>query len=378
MSSLPKDAPPEGLALVAEREAALLAPYAFFSHQSAGRKYPESEHAYRSPFQRDRDRIVHSAGFRRLSGKMQVFTDRGDYHRTRLTHTMEVASIARTFARALRLNEDLVEALALLHDIGHPPFGHAGEDALSECLEDDGGFSHNRFALTLVEELEQRHSEFPGLNLSREVLLGQADRVDKSDPNRSRLLEVQIVDLADSMTYNAHDVDDAVKLGLVGYEDLNDVPLVRRAMEHAGFRDARPSRRRSAVVYSLLRLQVDDVLLKTGRELANSSWTSSDQVMAEGYVIGPDGELADQKKELERFLHQRVYRHQELMAVRQIAQQQLRELHAFFVGNADRMPSLFHERAGQVGPARAAADYIAGMTDRFCRKSYQEFVAGRP
>ncbi len=163
-SSLP------GLQTIAAREAVLLAPCAMRSIDSRGRKYPESEHPYRGPFQRDRDRVVHSSAYRRLSGKMQVFTgDMGDYHRTRLTHTHEVASIARTIGRALRLNEDLIEALALFHDIGHPPFGHAGEDALNECLADCGGFSHNRYALTIAEELEVRYQSFPGLNLTHEV-----------------------------------------------------------------------------------------------------------------------------------------------------------------------------------------------------------------
>src|SRR6478752_2544875 len=170
------------LSTIAGREAALLARYAMHSADSRGRQHPETEHSYRGPFQRDRDRIVHSSAFRRLSGKMQVFTgDMGDYHRTRLTHTHEVASIARTIGRALRLNEDLIEALALFHDLGHPPFGHAGEDALDECLRDYGGFSHNRFALTVVEELEERYAAFPGLNLTYEVLEGQLTRAEKNE-----------------------------------------------------------------------------------------------------------------------------------------------------------------------------------------------------
>ena len=177
-----------------EQEVQRLAPYAFPSSASQGRKHNESPHPYRGPFQRDRDRIVHSAAFRRLSGKMQVFTgDMGDYHRTRLTHTMEVTSIARTLGRALRLNEDLIEAMALVHDIGHPPFGHAGEDALDACLSNDGGFSHNRFALTLVEEIERRYHGFPGLNLSHEVLSGQRSRADKQNRNATPMLECQVV-----------------------------------------------------------------------------------------------------------------------------------------------------------------------------------------
>src|SRR5215212_1746072 len=168
-------------ATTAEREGCILASYAMHSVDSRGRKHPEPEQSYRGPYQRDRDRIVHTSAFRRLSGKMQVFTgDMGDYHRTRLTHTHEVASIARTIGRALRLNEDLIEALALFHDLGHPPFGHAGEDALDDILQPVGGFSHNEYALTIAEQLEQRYPAFPGLNLTYEVLEGQATRIDKS------------------------------------------------------------------------------------------------------------------------------------------------------------------------------------------------------
>lgn len=203
-----------GLQTIAERETLLLAPYAMHSIASQGRRYAEPTQAYRGPFQRDRDRIVHSSAFRRLSGKMQVFTgDMGDYHRTRLTHTHEVASIARTIGRTLRLNEDLIEALALFHDIGHPPYGHAGEEALAACLHDHGGFSHNQYALTIAEELEIRYHQFPGLNLSHEVLEGQAMRIDKTRTDSCPLLEVQVVDVADSITYDAHDTDDAINSG---------------------------------------------------------------------------------------------------------------------------------------------------------------------
>ena len=223
------------------------------------------------------------AAFRRLSGKMQVFTgEMGDYHRTRLTHTMEVASIARTMGRALRLNEDLIEALALLHDIGHPPFGHAGEDALNEALADEGGFSHNRFALTLVEELEIRYADFPGLNLSREVLAGQSERIDKSRGGLPPILEVQIVDTADSITYNAHDVDDAIKLGLVELGDLLRVPLVGRSVERIGRRDYSADMLRSAVVHELIDLQVSSVLAFTGGKLATSAWRHSRDPVAGG------------------------------------------------------------------------------------------------
>ena len=228
-----------------QREAGLLASYAMHSADSKGRVHPEITHLFRGPFQRDRDRVLHSAAFRRLSGKTQVFTGQGDYHRTRLTHTMEVASIARTIGRTLRLNEDLIEALALLHDVGHPPFGHAGEEALDDLLKGEGGFSHNRFALTLVEELEQRYPGFSGLNLTHEVLGGQQRRIDKSkSAKEAPLLEVQVVDEADSIAYNAHDVDDALELGWLQLDELLELPrqglgLVRLAIPlrvHAEFR----------------------------------------------------------------------------------------------------------------------------------------------
>src|SRR5437773_5228309 len=244
---------------IAEREASLLARYAMHSADSRGRKHPEEEHPYRGPFQRDRDRIVHSSAFRRLSGKMQVFTgEMGDYHRTRLTHTHEVASIARTVGRALRLNEDLIEALALFHDIGHPPFGHAGEDALDECLAGQGGFSHNQFALTLAEELESRYAAFPGLNLTYEVLEGQATRTDKdaayAATGQAPLLEVQVVEAADSVTYDAHDTDDAVKLQLVGLDELVSCALVREALAavRSRYAELRDDLLRKAVVHQLI------------------------------------------------------------------------------------------------------------------------------
>src|SRR4051794_25887588 len=196
-----------------DRERVLLAPYAMHSADSAGRRYAEPGHSYRGPYQRDRDRIIHSAAFRRLSHKTQVFTgEMGDYHRTRLTHTLEVSSIARTIARALRLNEDLVEALALAHDLGHPPFGHSGEDVLDECLHNEGGFNHNAQALRICELLESGYPDFPGLNLTFEVLEGQQHRASKSADSKlqtgqtpSPLLEVQVVDAADSIAYDAHD-----------------------------------------------------------------------------------------------------------------------------------------------------------------------------
>lgn len=344
------------------------------SCDTAGRKHDERTHPYRGPYQRDRDRIVHSAAFRRLSGKMQVFTgERGDYHRTRLTHTMEVASIARTIGRTLRLNEDLIEALALMHDIGHPPFGHAGEDALDECLQDEGGFSHNQFALTLVEELEQRYHGFAGLNLSYEVLEGQRCRVDKTARQQSPILEVQVVDMADSIAYDAHDVDDAVKLGLISIEELREVELTAEAIEQVRdrFGSLPAPDLRVAIVHQLLDRLVTSVLHQSHERLRELAWQNHLQAMAADVVIRPAKHVADAKRGLEKFLYQRVYRHPDLLAVREIAQNQLRDMVQRLSSAREEMPHNFRQRGEIVGLRRSAAEYIAGMTDRFCETRYQ-------
>lgn len=363
-----------GLQTIAAREAVLLAPCAMRSVDARGRKYPETEHPYRGPFQRDRDRVVHSSAFRRLSGKMQVFTDdMGDYHRTRLTHTHEVASIARTIGRALRLNEDLIEALALFHDIGHPPFGHAGEDALNACLADCGGFSHNRYALTIAEELEVRYQSFPGLNLTHEVLESQATRIDKQAAGATPLLEAQVVDVADSMTYNAHDTDDSVKLELVTIDELAEIPLIRETVGrvHQRFGTLRGELLRKAVVHELIDCQVTDVLQTAGRVLSQRRFESADEARRSGYRMAPSTNLAEQNAELESFLYQRVYRHPRLVEVRRRAQQRL---HAMFIGYCRRpalLPPEFRARAELVGIGRTAGEYLAGMTDRYCIQQYE-------
>jgi dGTPase len=368
-----------GLQTVEDRESRLLAPYAMRSADSRGRKYPEPEHPYRGPFQRDRDRIVHSSAYRRLSGKMQVFTgEMGDYHRTRLTHTHEVASIARTIGRALRLNEDLIEALALFHDIGHPPFGHAGEDALNECLVDKGGFSHNRYALVIAEQLESRYQSFPGLNLTREVLESQATRIRKSTDKPAPLLEAQVVETADSMTYDAHDTDDAVKLELVTLEELAEIPLIGEMVRrvHGRFGGLRGKLLRKAVVHELIDYQVTDVLQNTGLALVQSRFAGPDTARRSGFRVAPSAELTAQKEELEAFLYQRVYRHPQLIAMRSRAQQQLRAMFASYCRRPALLPQKFRDRAETVGIAIAVGDYLAGMTDRYCEQQYERHFHG--
>ena len=363
-----------GLQSFAEREAALLAPYAMHSLESAGRKHAEPDHPYRSPFQRDRDRVLHCSAYRRLSGKMQVFTgDMGDYHRTRLTHTHEVASIARTVARALRLNEDLVEALALFHDIGHPPFGHAGEDALDECLQADGGFSHNQHALTIAEELEIRYAGFPGLNLTTEVLDGQGIRADKGNADLKPLLEVQLVDAADSITYDAHDTDDAVKLGLLTLEELAEVPLISETVARVKKRltNLPTELLRQTVVHELIDLQVSDVFEYCSQFLAEAGLQSVQEARVAPFRIGPSAELAEQKSELERFLYKRLYRHPDLIQVRLVAQTRLHKMFSRLCDQPELLPKTFQQRAERVGVPRGAGEYIAGMTDRYCNERYE-------
>jgi dGTPase len=359
-----------------KREAVLLAPYAMHSTDSVGRRYPEPDHPYRGPFQRDRDRITHCAAFRRLSFKTQVFTgELGDYHRTRLTHTLEVASIARTLARALRLNEDLVEALALAHDLGHPPFGHAGEDALDECLAGAGGFSHNRQALRIVEELEQRYPGFPGLNLTEEVRQGQAARsLDASDAASRPLLEAQVVEAADSVAYDTHDADDALELGLLSLEELLATPLWAAAARRVRTRwqalTAKELTR--AVLHELIDWQVGDLLAGAQRRLDEGRIDSPAAVRAAPPIVLPSPELAGPKAELERLLFERVYRHASLLRGRRRAQDWLRAVFAHYVAQPESLPPAFLHRADTLGLERTVGDYLAGMTDRYARAQFRK------
>ena len=376
MSAAPPDAwePATWLA----RERVLLAPYAMHSADSAGRKYPEPEHPYRGPFQRDRDRIVHAAAFRRLSSKTQVFTGGlDDYHRTRLTHTLEVASVSRTIGRTLRLNEDLIEALALVHDLGHPPYGHAGEDVLDECLRDEGGFSHNRQGLRIVEEVEHRYPDFPGLNLSLEVLEGQTARTGTWSVNRRPLVETQVVEAADSIAYDTHDADDALKLELLTLDELLTVPLWSEAKRrvdrhHAGLAESELKR---AVLHELLDWQVSDLVERARRRLADPALSSVEAVRAAEPIITASPELAQQKLELEKFLRSRVYRHPQVLVLRARVQQQLREMFAGYLARPELLPPHFAARVARHGLPRTIGDYLAGMTDRYAEQEYKRLFA---
>ncbi len=359
---------------IAEREQTLLAPWAMHTADSQGRRHGEPAHAYRGLYQRDRDRIVHSTAYRRLSGKTQVFTgELGDYHRTRLTHTIEVTSIARTLARAMRLNEDLVESLAMFHDLGHPPFGHAGEDVLDECLQAHGGFSHNRHALRIVEELEQRYVEFPGLNLSIEVLSGQRHRIDKRYDHERPLLEVQAVDAADSMAYDAHDADDALELKLISLAELAETPLWRTAVERVRSRYHALTDRelQRSVVHELIDWQVSDVLRHSLARIEQFGVVSVAAVRSSPLIIEPGAELIQQKQELEQFLYQRVYRHPAVLKVRRRAQAHVLDMFHGYVRHPEWIPEGFRGRIATEGLERTVGDYLAGMTDRYCRQQYR-------
>jgi len=361
----------------ADRETLWLAPYAMHSCDTAGREHPEPSHPYRGPYQRDRDRIVHSSAYRRLAHKTQVFAgEKGDYHRTRLTHTLEVASIARTIGRVLRLNEDLIEALALMHDIGHPPFGHSGEDILNEFTQELGGFNHNQHAVRIVTELEIRYPEFPGLNLSKEILSGQQirDKRGKAQTQPQPLLEVQVVDAADSIAYDAHDADDALELGLLEMDDLRTVPLWEEAVSRVQSRyaglDAKPFRQ--AVIHQLLDMLVSDLVESTCQRLDVENIADTAAVANYGArIVAPSEQMFEQKAELEKFLFTRVYRHPVILAERAHAGEALREMFQQFSQSPARLPQSARARLEKDGVARVVCDLLAGMTDRFALEAHQ-------
>ena len=361
-------------------ESLWLATYAMYAAESVGREHAEPAHPYRTPFQRDRDRIVHSSAYRRLAHKTQVFIgDKGDYHRTRLTHTIEVATIARTIGRVLRLNEDLIEALALMHDIGHPPFGHAGEDILDECTSDIGGFNHNEHAVRIVTLLESRYPEFPGLNLSREVIAGQSNRVkDGQLPATQPLLEVQVVDAADSIAYDSHDADDALELGLLEWEELLEVPLWREAVTRVQcrFESLDSIQLRRAVIHQLIEIMVSDLITTSHQRLLDNRIDSTVAVANQRTRLVTVSEpLQQQMAELESFLFERVYRHPTVLAERAVASEALREMFARYSARPEQLPNEWHQRVDTDGIGRTVCDFLAGMTDRFALEEHRRVLA---
>ncbi len=377
---------PDGVSFVPpdwlEREARMLAPYAMRTSASTGRKHEEASHAFRTLYQRDRDRIVHSTAFRRLMHKTQVLVPHiGDYHRTRLTHTLEVTQISRTIARQLGLNEDLTEAIALLHDLGHPPYGHAGETALDECMQGHGGFEHNRHGLRLVEFLEYRYPDFPGLNLTREVLESQA--MHSKRPNAPEvapyltvgqpLLEAQVVDAADSLAYDCHDVDDALSVGLISLEELGDVPFWREAVDRvkAEHASVKPEQFQPTVVRQLIGWQVLDLLENTQKNLRDENiQTVADVRSCNRLLVTPSGVVRHLKAELERFLHERVYRHYRVMRMAYKGQRMLKQMFDEFRQHPRTLPRRYQQLALEGDREQVVCDYLAGMTDRYAQEEY--------
>jgi dGTPase len=365
-----------------EWEDRTLAPYAMRTSKSRGRRHPEPPHPYRTLYQRDRDRIVHSTAFRRLMHKTQVLAAQtNDHHRTRLTHTLEVAQISRTVARRLGLNEDLTEAVALSHDLGHPPFGHAGEEALDECMASHGGFEHNLHALRIVEHLEYRYPDFPGLNLSLEVReamalhskrRGAPEAAEYTAVGRP-LLEAQAADAADSLAYDAHDVDDALSVGLIGLEDLQEVEFWRRACEQVRQRhgELRPESFQPTVVRMLIAWQVGDLLEQTRQRLRQEHIATVEDVRRfPEPLVGPGPEVRRLKAELEEFLHRRVYNHYRVQRMAVKGARIVRMLFDEFRRAPQLLPPRYARRIDGNPPERVVCDYVAGMTDRYAQDEF--------
>ncbi|TVR88094.1 MAG: deoxyguanosinetriphosphate triphosphohydrolase [Trueperaceae bacterium] len=362
-------------------ERAVLAPYAAFADASRGRVHSEGESAHRTAFQKDRDRVIHTSAFRRLEYKTQVFVnDEGDYYRTRLTHTLEVAQVARSIARALGVNEDLAETVALAHDLGHPPFGHAGERTLNRLAEGIGGFDHNQQSLRIVTELESRYAAFPGLNLTWETLEGimkhetEYDVPDASwEPDLRPGIEAQVVNVADEIAYNAHDLDDGLRSGHLDVKEVARVPLIARLMDRLAIDpNAFDTRDRYVLVRELLGMAIDAVIEHSEQRIRAAAVASIDDVRAQPLVlVGPDDALAGQLAELKRFLYEHFYFHHRLIRMTRKADHILERIYGAYCETPSMLAPDVREQAEALGLERAVVDYLAGMTDRFAIKEYR-------
>ncbi len=367
---------------------ALLAPYAQKASESAGRQRYEAEHSFRTCFQRDRDRVVHGTSFRRLDGKTQVFLNgKGDHYRTRLTHTIEVASISRTVTRALGLNEDLAEAIALAHDLGHPPFGHSGEGKLDFLMKDHGGFDHNEQSLRVVELLEESYPQQPGLNLSHEVLEGlQKHRREFHHPDgtisQNPSLEAQIANVADEIAYYSHDLEDGLESGLLKEPDLHELELWREASELAqkqssGTLDsAGPRTYRKFILRCLINREVEDLVQTSQHMIEQSGVTSVTEVRHfPTKLIGYSEELKRRNAKLRRYLFENFYRHQEVNQANDQACLLMEEVFQAFLKDPSRLGRRSWARIEREGVPRVIADYIAGMTDAYLRSCHHKIIS---
>ncbi len=384
-------------------ERAALAPFAQKSGDSRGRQYPEPSHAYRTEFQRDRARIIHSRAFRRLEYKTQVFLNgTGDHLRTRLTHSIEVASISRTIARALGLNEDLAEAIALAHDLGHSPFGHSGEEMLADCMMDHGGFDHNKQSLRVVNLLENPYPNFPGLNLTFEVREGlqkhqafyemtervtQASGLRKHESKRDACatlqkyhcpsLEAQVADLADEITYYSHDLDDAVDFEILSAERLEENEVWHRSHRAvlARYPDAREPELHRLIIRDIIDVQVRDVITTSAQSIANAGVQSADAVRGQpAPLICYSDDLLRANRALRKFLYQNVYYHPRVAGVNRRACEMLRKVFETYLLDPDRLGDTATKRIEPEGLYRTVCDYLAGMTDRYLMEEYARIV----
>ena len=375
----------------------LPAPHAADPAASRGRLYAEPEAATRSSYQRDRDRVIHSTAFRRLQYKTQVFVNHeGDFFRTRLTHSIEVAQIARSIARALGLNEDLTEAVALAHDLGHPPFGHAGEEALNQAMKPYGGFDHNAQSLRVVTLLEARYAAFDGLNLTWETLEGlvkhngplpkpppyiaEYDARHKLDLSTNPSAEAQVAALADDIAYHSHDLDDGLRARLFGFEEIAHLPVVAealRAARHASL-DVPPPRLRHETIRRVIDALVGDVIAESTRRLEKLAPRDADAVRrAKRRMVGFSEPMEAANRAIKEFLHARMYRHWRVNRMTSKARKLTGELYRLLLAEPELLPDDWRARAGEAGGARAAvtvADYVAGMTDRYAMDEYRRLT----
>jgi len=367
-----------------------LAPYAVSDSNSRGRIVNEPRPKARSEFQRDRDRIVHSTAFRRLEYKTQVFVNHeGDLFRTRLTHSIEVAQIARSIARALHLNDDLTEAIALAHDLGHTPFGHAGQDALNECMQAHGGFEHNLQSLRIVDRLEERYGAFDGLNLmfeTREGILKHCSPARARElgalgerflEGRRPSLEAQICNLADEIAYNNHDVDDGLRSGLLTLEQLEGVSLFARHAAEADveFPDISGRRRVHETIRRMIGALVTDLLAESGRRIAAAAPRTLAEVRAAPPLIAFTEKMQAENRALKAFLREHLYQHYQVLRMTSKARRIIHDLFNAFVADPRLLPPQYREMAAAENITRATADYIAGMTDRYSMKEHRRLFS---
>ncbi|QOJ09453.1 deoxyguanosinetriphosphate triphosphohydrolase [Nitrosomonas sp. H1_AOB3] len=366
-----------------------LAPYAVSDTNSRGRRIHEELPAGRSQFQRDRDRVIHSTAFRRLEYKTQVFVNHeGDLFRTRLTHSLEVAQIGRSIARNLNLNEELVEAITLSHDLGHTPFGHAGQDALNDCMKTYGGFEHNLQSLRVVDVLEERYAAFNGLNLCFETREGILKRVPKSKAaaldelgtrflhGHSASLEAQLANLADEIAYNNHDVDDGLRSGLITLAQLEEIEIFARHLHQVKqhYPDITGRRLIHETVRGMINTLVVDLTVQSGTRIRDASPDSPDSVREKPVLIGFSDTIKRQQQELKRFLHKNLYKHYQVMRMSNKARHTIEKLFTAFETEPALLPYEYQQKFQEYGH-QAIADYIAGMTDRYAIREYQRLFA---